>query len=89
MSTSVRDLACQEIVELVTEYLEGTMDGGLRAAFEAHLAGCAACSRYLEQIEATIRIAGTVRADALSDELRAGLLEAFRGFAPGPGKEET
>ena len=83
MSTAVRDLACQEIVELVTDYLEGTMDAPLRASFAAHLAGCPHCAHYLEQIEATIRIAGTIDAEDLPDELRAGLLEAFRGFHQG------
>ena len=73
-----RDLACQEIVELVTDYLEGAMDAELRRSFEAHLAGCPHCTHYLEQIEATIRVAGTIEADALSPEFRAGLLEAFR-----------
>jgi anti-sigma factor RsiW len=76
----VRELTCQEIVELVTEYLEGTMDEGLRAAFDAHLAKCGGCTHYLEQIEATIRIAGTIEAESLSPEFTAGLLEAFRDF---------
>ncbi len=81
MSTStVRDLACQEIVELVTDYLEGAMDAELHAAFEAHLAGCPHCTHYLEQIEATIRVAGTIDADELPPDLRAGLLDAFREF---------
>ncbi len=80
MSTSVRDLACQEIIELVTEFLDGRMDAGLRGAFEAHLSRCPHCTNYLEQIEATIRIAGTIEPDSLSPEFRAGLLEAFRGF---------
>jgi len=80
MSTTVRDLACQEIVELVTDYLEGAMDDELGASFEAHLAGCPHCTHYVEQIEATIRIAGTIDAGELSEEFRAGLLEAFRGF---------
>lgn len=78
--SAVQGLTCQEIVELVTEYLEGTMDAGLRAAFEAHLAECEGCSHYLEQIEATIRLAGTIEPEALSPEFRAGLLEAFRDF---------
>ena len=78
MSTAVRELPCQEIVELITEYLEGAMDTDLRASFEAHLAGCPHCTHYLEQISATIRIAGTIRAEDLSPEFRAGLLEAFR-----------
>ena len=78
--SAVGELSCQEIVELVTEYLEGTMDADLRAAFEAHLAKCDGCSHYLEQIEATIRIAGTIEPDALTPEFQAGLLEAFRAF---------
>ena len=76
--SAIRELSCQEIVELVTEYVEGTMDSGLRAAFEAHLAQCDGCTHYLDQIEATIRLAGTIEAEALSAEFRAGLLEAFR-----------
>jgi anti-sigma factor RsiW len=80
MSATVRDLACQEIVELVTDYLEGAMDARLRAAFEAHLAGCPHCTHYLEQIEATIRIAGKIEPEDLSPDFRAGLLEAFRSF---------
>jgi anti-sigma factor RsiW len=83
MSVTVRDLPCQEIVELVTDYLEGAMDPALRAAFEAHLAGCPHCTHYLEQIEAAIRIAGRIEAQDLSPELRAGLVEAFREFRRG------
>jgi len=80
MTPDVRDHPCQEIVELVTDYLEGAMEPALRASFDAHLAGCPHCTRYLRQIEATIRVSGTIRADELSPEFRAGLLEAFRGF---------
>jgi len=80
MSTSTRDLACQEIVEIVTDYLEGAMDPALRASFDAHLVGCTHCTHYLEQMRATIQVAGTITADDLPPELRAGLLEAFRNF---------
>ena len=78
--SAVRELTCQEIVELVTDYLEGTMDGGLRAAFDAHLVGCDGCAHYLEQMEAIIRLAGRIEPEALSPPFRAGLLEAFRDF---------
>jgi anti-sigma factor RsiW len=78
MSTETRGLACQEIVELVTDYLEGAMDAPLVASFEAHLSGCPHCTHYLEQIAAMIRVAGTISAEDLSPEFRAGLLEAFR-----------
>jgi len=82
-TTATRDLPCQEIVELVTDYLEDAMDGPLRASFEAHLAGCPHCTHYLEQIGAVITVAGTIRADELSPEFRAGLVEAFREFRRG------
>jgi len=80
MSIAERNHPCQEIDELITDYLEEAMDAELRASFEAHLAGCPHCTHYLEQIGATIRIAGTIRAEDLSPEFRAGLLEAFRRF---------
>ena len=80
MSTTVRELPCQEIVELITDYLDGAMEAELRAVFEAHLDGCPHCTHYVEQIGATIRIAGTIRAEDLSPEFRAGLLDAFRRF---------
>ena len=83
MSTpAIRGLACQEIVELVTDYLEGAMDAPLRASFDAHLVGCPHCTRYLEQMAATIRVAGSISAEDLAPEFRAGLLEAFREFRP-------
>ncbi len=80
--SATRELTCREIVELVTEYLEGTMTPELSAAFEAHLAHCDGCTHYLEQIEATIRLAGTIEPEELSPEFREELLEAFRDFRP-------
>jgi anti-sigma factor RsiW len=82
--SATRELTCQEIVELVTDYLEGAMSAGLRAAFDAHLAGCPHCTHYLEQLEATIRVAGTIEPEALSPAFRAGLVAAFGDFSP-PG----
>jgi anti-sigma factor RsiW len=58
------------------------MDAPLHASFEAHLAGCPHCTHYLEQIAATIRVADSIRAEDLSPEFRARLLEAFREFRP-------
>jgi anti-sigma factor RsiW len=75
---TAHQLICQEVVEVITDYLEGTMDAGLRASFEAHLAGCPHCTRYLEQMRAMLRVAGTIEAESLSPDFRAGLLAAFR-----------
>ena len=73
-------LICQEIVEVVTDYLEGTMDAELHASFETHLAGCPHCTAYVEQMRAMIRAAGTIEAESLSPEFQAGLLAAFRDW---------
>jgi anti-sigma factor RsiW len=54
-------LTCRELVELVTDYLERILRQQDRARFEAHIAGCANCTRYLEQFRETIRLTGTLR----------------------------
>ncbi len=73
-----RDPTCREIVELVTEYLEGTMSRRDRAAFERHLAGCEGCSDYLDQMRAVIRLSARPVEESLSPELQLELVEAFR-----------
>ena len=78
--SATRELICQEIVEVITDYLEGAMDAELRASFEAHLAGCPHCTHYLEQMEAMIRVTGTIEAESLSPEFQTDLLAAFRGW---------
>jgi anti-sigma factor RsiW len=78
-----RDLLCVEFVEVVTDYLEGGMDDGERARFEAHLRVCPHCTRYLTQMHTTIRLTGrltTDDVDALGADARAELLAAFRAY---------
>ena len=53
-----RVLTCRQAVELVTEHLEGALPDVDRARFEPHLAGCDACTAYLEQMRATIGALG-------------------------------
>jgi len=76
--SATHQLICQEIIEVITDYLEGAMDRQLRAAFEAHLADCPHCTHYLEQMRAMIRVSGTIEAESLSPEFRDGLVAAFR-----------
>jgi anti-sigma factor RsiW len=64
------ELACKEVVELVTDYLEGALPRSQRRSFEAHLAGCENCAEYLEQMRATIRLTGRLRAGDLTPEMR-------------------
>jgi anti-sigma factor RsiW len=75
-----RDLTCKELVELITGYLEGTLRGRQRRRFESHLAACDGCTRYLAQMEATIRATGTLTEEEVPDEQKDVLLAAFRDW---------
>jgi anti-sigma factor RsiW len=71
------DLPCQELVELVTEYLEDRLPTGTRLRLEAHLARCSGCRTYLEQMRHTIRTLGRLPAESIQPEARDRLLEVF------------
>jgi len=80
--TLERELTCQQVVELVTAYLEDGLSPEDRERFEQHLASCVGCRNYLEQMRRTIETTGRVQL-ALPAELEEKLLEAFRGWPRG------
>ena len=75
------DLTCKELVELVTEYLEGALMPEVRRAFELHLQSCEGCSAYLEQMRQTLELMGTLTEDTITPEMEAELLSAFRDWS--------
>jgi anti-sigma factor RsiW len=75
---NTRELTCQEVVELVTAYLEGALDDNDARLFEEHLAGCEGCRRYVDQMRTTIELTGRLAEESLEPEARDALLEAFR-----------
>jgi predicted anti-sigma-YlaC factor YlaD len=77
---TVREITCKELVEVVTDYLEGRMPADRRLLFEEHVAFCSWCRTYLDQMRQTIRITGTLTEDDLSPEARDALLETFRDW---------
>jgi anti-sigma factor RsiW len=80
---TVSDLTCRELVELVTDYLEGALSASERARFEAHLAACRGCRSYLAQMQRTIRMLGALTEEAIPEAARHELLEAFRNWKRG------
>ena len=78
--TTTEQMNCQELVELVTEYFEGTLSPPDRARFEDHLEACRYCTTYLEQMRTTIAALGALDPDQLSPEASAALLSAFRDW---------
>jgi anti-sigma factor RsiW len=77
----VEAFSCQELVELVTDYLEGALTPADLRRFEEHIALCDACVEYLRQLRETIRLVGAISPDDLSPEAEAELLRVFRGWA--------
>ncbi len=80
MSSAGDEITCRELVELITEYLDGALPTTDRERFEAHLATCEACRAYLAQMRGTIAATGTISEDSLPPALRDALLEAFRDW---------
>jgi anti-sigma factor RsiW len=72
-----RELSCEQLVELVTDYLEGTLAPEDVAAFEAHLEECDGCRTYVDQMRETIAALGAIPPEPLSPEAQRDLLLAF------------
>jgi anti-sigma factor RsiW len=77
---SRKPLLCRELVELVTDYLEGTLSRRDRARFEEHIAGCPHCTEYLAQFRETLRLTGGLRESDVSPEAEAELLDIFASW---------
>lgn len=74
----MRELTCQEFVELVTKFLDGALDEELESRFVRHLSTCRGCEAYLDQFEQTIGALAEMGSGGLSDEVRDSLIVAFR-----------
>jgi anti-sigma factor RsiW len=70
-------MACNEFVELVTEYLEGTLPLEERERFEQHLALCDGCDTYLEQMRQTVSLMGRLPEESIPPTALDKLLRAF------------
>lgn len=75
--TRKRKLVCQEMVELVTDYLDDALDPPARARFELHLTACDGCATYLEELRAIVTTVGTIRDEHLDPVFRMRLMDAF------------
>ncbi len=78
MHVMAGNMSCQDLVELITEYLEGNLSFSERIRFQLHLGLCQGCRNYLHQMKSTIRILGKLPAESMPDDVRDELLERFR-----------
>jgi predicted anti-sigma-YlaC factor YlaD len=73
-------LTCQEVVELVTDYLEHALLPKTQALFEEHLAGCDGCATYTNQIQQTIMMLRQLTQEPIFPETKRELLEIFQSW---------
>jgi anti-sigma factor RsiW len=76
-------LACAQLVELVTDYLEGALSAEDRRRFEEHVSSCDGCTTYVEQLRQTLDLLGRITPEDLSPQGRHDLLDAFRDWKAG------
>ena len=81
---AIEDLTCKELVEFVTDYLEGTLPEPERKRFERHLADCDGCTNYVAQMRRTIQLVGKLSEDSLEEQGKAKLLQVFRDWKRQP-----
>ncbi len=79
------ELSCEQLVELVTAYLEGAMPLPDRTRFEQHILYCAGCAAYLGQLRAQLHASGALSEASIDPQERARLLDAFRGWRDAAG----
>ena len=80
MSIFVKEMACQELVELVTAYFDGSLSRRDRRRFEGHISGCPNCTAYVEQMRLVIQATGRLTEEDVDPAAREELLEAFRSW---------
>jgi len=83
MEPNLEDLhamTCKELVELITEYLEGTLPEADRNRFERHLRACGWCQTYLDQMRLTIQALGKLCEESIPSQAKEELLLAFRDW---------
>jgi anti-sigma factor RsiW len=77
-------LTCKEMVELVTDYLEGALPHDIHARFDRHLTACDPCVVYVEQMRQTIVTLGKLPEDSIPQTALDALVEHFRRWRSAP-----
>ena len=80
MNIFTGEMACQELVELVTAYFDGSLSRSDRRRFRAHIRGCVNCTAYVEQMRVMIEATGQLTEEDIDPAAREELLAAFRGW---------
>ena len=80
MDTNPNDMSCKELVELVTDYLEGALSPARPAALELHIGKCEWCKLYIDQVRLTVKADGKLTEDSLNPQAKEEVLAVFRNW---------
>ncbi|MGZ8631331.1 MAG: anti-sigma factor family protein [Actinomycetota bacterium] len=78
MNEPADDLTCRELVEVITDYVDGAMSTADRARFERHMGECSGCEAVVSQFRTTIEVTGRLTEEQVSEEQRDAMREVFR-----------
>jgi anti-sigma factor RsiW len=78
--SAAADIACREMVELITDYLEGALPRAERRRFRRHLDACDGCATYVEQMRQTIAMVGRIEPAEMTPAARDAMLHTFRDW---------
>jgi len=80
MAESHDHITCQEVVELVTGYLEGALSPEETDLFEQHINFCDGCDWYVDEMRTTVATVGKIQEEEIRAETRDKLMTAFRDW---------
>ncbi|HMN94840.1 MAG TPA: zf-HC2 domain-containing protein [Phycisphaerales bacterium] len=66
-------MTCQELIDFLAEYIDGSLDDAVRGAFESHLTRCADCRAFLGSYRATVELAASLRESSGADDQEAAV----------------
>ena len=77
------DITCHQAVNMISDYLEDSLERDDKARLEAHLAECENCSEHLRHIRITVAVTGRLREEDLDPLAREDLMALYRRWKAG------
>jgi anti-sigma factor RsiW len=71
-------LTCRELVERVTDYLDGALTADEQARLEQHLVLCLGCQHHVSQVRGTLRVLHALPVEESDPDALGALVETFR-----------
>ena len=71
-------MQCREVVEVLTDYLDGALPPADRVALEQHLLFCDGCAAFLQQLRTSVALTGRIQEEDVPDAVLDQVVQMFR-----------